>query len=353
MSKFLKFIVHLVILVTVVGVLALVVPPFAGIDTTVIDSARTETNLPFGSVTYARTVPIASLQTGDSIVYRSNGSVYSYEIQGIQAEEGIYQVEDAGGTKDLALSGRAPRVIVTIPFLGYLLVAVQSVEGLVILGLVLLFLIILYIIAELWRKEPKEQEEFAEDGHLKTPKELKQEEKARKLQMKEEERQMLKEEKARKKAEKKRRKAMGTGGFVDDVEEDYDYEGEDTAPEEAYEPEPAPAAVELPKGPTLKEMLSAEEETAAAAPEPEPVEEPAATAEEEMAEPEPAPSHEEEWPTEPVVYQKMVIPRYTVSELQQKAEAAGDHPDIYQDSVSGVTLFDYSQELMGGSGEKK
>ncbi len=49
------------------------------------------------------------------------------------------------------------KIVVTIPFVGYLLVATESIEGLIILGLVVLFLIIFYVIAELWKKEPEDE----------------------------------------------------------------------------------------------------------------------------------------------------------------------------------------------------
>ena len=56
-----------------------------------------------------------------------------------------------------------PKVVVTIGYVGYLMVATESIEGLIILGLVVLFLIILYVIAELWKKEPDDIEEDVND----------------------------------------------------------------------------------------------------------------------------------------------------------------------------------------------
>ena len=72
--------------------------------------------------------------------------------------------------------------MITIGYVGYLLVATESIEGLIILGLVVLFLIILYVIAELWKKEPDDIQDDMEDpepGYVKSKKELKREEKAR------------------------------------------------------------------------------------------------------------------------------------------------------------------------------
>lgn len=45
-----------------------------------------------------------------------------------------------------------PKVVITIGYAGYLLLATESIEGLIILGLAVLFLVILYIVAELLKK---------------------------------------------------------------------------------------------------------------------------------------------------------------------------------------------------------
>ena len=91
--------------------------------------------------------------------------------------------------------------MITIGYVGYLLIATESIEGLIILGLAVLFLVILYIIAELWKKEPQDDydEMDTEPGYVKSKKELKREEKARERRYKEEERQIKKEEKQRRK----------------------------------------------------------------------------------------------------------------------------------------------------------
>ena len=45
-----------------------------------------------------------------------------------------------------------PKVVITVGYAGYLLLATESIEGLIILGLAVLFLVILYIVAELLKK---------------------------------------------------------------------------------------------------------------------------------------------------------------------------------------------------------
>ena len=53
MSKFLKFIVHFVIICTIALILGMALPPFFGVTTVIVDSTDKATNLPMGSVTYA------------------------------------------------------------------------------------------------------------------------------------------------------------------------------------------------------------------------------------------------------------------------------------------------------------
>ena len=45
MSKFLKFIVHFIVICTIVCVVGLAVPPFLGITTEIMDDSGKETNL--------------------------------------------------------------------------------------------------------------------------------------------------------------------------------------------------------------------------------------------------------------------------------------------------------------------
>ena len=62
MSKFLKVIVNLVVLFSIVVAAALLVPPFAGIDTVMNDNTNTETNIPVGSVAYGKEIKVKELK---------------------------------------------------------------------------------------------------------------------------------------------------------------------------------------------------------------------------------------------------------------------------------------------------
>ena len=228
MSKVLKFIVHLVVICTLVCVLGLVLPPFFGVRTVIVDKADEATNLPVGSVTYAIPEKSSAISVGTPILVQKDSKTYKYTITDLDASKGTGTVTDqsvsGGKTLTIKVGDYVPKVVITIGYVGYLLVATESIEGLIILGLVVLFLIILYVIAELWKKEPDDIQDDMEDpepGYVKSKKELKREEKARARRMREEEKEILQEEKARKrKGKKAEKRKVRTGGFVDEIDED-------------------------------------------------------------------------------------------------------------------------------------
>ena len=167
MSKFLKFIVHFFVICTIVCVLGLALPPFFGVRTVIMDSSDKATNLPVGSVTYAIPVKTEDVAAGTPILVSVNRENNTGTV--------IDTTTSAQQNITVSVKNWVPKIVVTIPFVGYLLVATESIEGLIILGLVILFLIILYVIAELWKKEPEDEYEDLQGDtrHVKTSKELK------------------------------------------------------------------------------------------------------------------------------------------------------------------------------------
>ncbi|MBC5780401.1 hypothetical protein [Blautia difficilis] len=355
MSKFLKFIVHFIVICTIICVVGLAVPPFLGITTEILDDSSKETNLPMGSVTYAIPVKTEEAAVGDSILYQGDSKAYKYMITEIDQENKTFQVIDASNSKEKALTVQAkeyfPKVVITIGYVGYLLIATESIEGLIILGLAVLFLIILYIIAELWKKDPQDDydEMDTEPGYVKSKKELKREEKARQRKYKEEEKQIRKEEKQNRKGADAPRKKIRTGGFVDTIYEDeLETDNEkpvtvQTATSEAHE--------------LLKKEIAAatadEPEAQQAEPEKEVVISPTENIvthlkealEEEKQEQE-APVDEEE-ETESLPIRRMAIPVWSAAQIAENAKNQGDAPDIVKDDVTKVTLFDYSDIVAG------
>lgn len=355
MSKFLKFIVHFIVICTIICVVGLAVPPFLGITTEILDDSSKETNLPMGSVTYAIPVKTEEAAVGDSILYQGDSKAYKYMITEIDQENKTFQVIDASNSKEKALTVQAkeyfPKVVITIGYVGYLLIATESIEGLIILGLAVLFLIILYIIAELWKKDPQDDydEMDTEPGYVKSKKELKREEKARQRKYKEEEKQIRKEEKQNRKGADAPRKKIRTGGFVDTIYEDeLETDNEkpvtvQTATSEAHEllkKEIAAATADEPEvqqeEPEKEVVISPTENIVTHLKE---------ALEEEKQEQE-APVDEEE-ETESLPIRRMAIPVWSAAQIAENAKNQGDAPDIVKDDVTKVTLFDYSDIVAG------
>ena len=358
MSKFLKFIVHFIVICTIICVVGLAVPPFLGITTEILDDSSKETNLPMGSVTYAIPVKTEEAAVGDSILYQGDSKAYKYMITEIDQENKTFQVIDASNSKEKALTVQAkeyfPKVVITIGYVGYLLIATESIEGLIILGLAVLFLIILYIIAELWKKDPQDDydEMDTEPGYVKSKKELKREEKARQRRYKEEEKQIRKEEKQNRKGADAPRKKIRTGGFVDTIYEDeLETDNEkpvtvQTATSEAHEllkKEIAAATADEPEA--QQEQQEEPEKEVVISPTENIVTHLKEALEEEKQKQE-APVDEEE-ETESLPIRRMAIPVWSAAQIAENAKNQGDAPDIVKDDVTKVTLFDYSDIVAG------
>lgn len=172
MSKFLKLIVDLVIICTILIAAALLVPPLAGVKTVMNDNSTAETNLPVGSVAYGKQTDAVNLKKGQKIVYTKNNQAYVYEISDVSdAENDTYLVKDAYDKKteerSVELSGDVIKLSFVVPLIAYAAIAVQSKEGLILIGLGIVFLIILFILAELWRKDKKDMEETKSESEEK------------------------------------------------------------------------------------------------------------------------------------------------------------------------------------------
>ena len=172
MSKFLKFIVDLVIICTILIAAALLVPPLAGVKTVMNDNSTAETNLPVGSVAYGKQTDAVNLKKGQKIVYTKNNQAYVYEISDVSdASNDTYLVKDAYDKKaeerSVELSGDVMKLSFVVPVIAYAAIAVQSKEGLILIGLGIVFLIILFILAELWRKDKKDMEETESESEEK------------------------------------------------------------------------------------------------------------------------------------------------------------------------------------------
>ena len=144
----------------------------------------------------------------------------------------------------------------------------------------------------------------------------------------------------------RKKKKIRTGGFVDEIDED----DLDDEPEETVRPAENLQVATSEAHELLKKEIAAataEEETEA----PEGYPEISGEAAEPIVSEEEIPEEEIEEES-PVEIKKLAIPRRTASQLANRARKEGDAPDIVRDSITKVTLFDYS-DVIGGDEEEE
>lgn len=404
MSKVLKTIVNVILFCAIVVAAGLLIPPFAGVTTVMVDDVDMQTNLSQGSVAYAVEKDSSELKQGDKVLVSQDGGQYVYVVDSIDGSSVVLddQLSTDGGTTQQELGSTVQKVMLVVPVIGYVSMALRNTEGLIIVGLVVVFVIILFILAEVWKKDDEEDEEEDEDEDeddeedeseeeqeeepaVMSRRERKKARKAEKKKQKQEEKAAVAEAKARAKQERQEAKlAKKKNADVEDTEEtpeeipaesvetadltqeivlpeDLTQEAQDLGstqevvlPAEEHQPEEESTENEDPNKSLLEETASlfaadiasmmSENQTEEKEPE-------AAEQEEETEEP------EEVDQTQPVVLEevsgeeqeseekKLAMPVYTKEELLAKAEADGDQPEVVEDEVSGVTLVDYSDVL--------
>lgn len=353
MSKLLKVIVNTLLLLAILSAGALVIPPFAGI-TTLVSDGMGNTNISRGAVTYAKKTDTSSVATGDKILVDDNSGKYIYTIQSLDTAAGTASVKNviSGDTTEITVRATVSKVIITIPVIGFLSMAAQSREGIMIIGLAILFLVILFILSEVWKRDEEEDEEEEEEDEDEDDEKASEELRSRKKaaleeKKKREEQEMTEQLRA---ADQKTAEEEKQDEFeIPDLEEEEETEqvsfhtvdlqnlvrGEETEeiPEAVEETE---IVEEAAAEETAEEVTEETEETESAEPETvEEIEEFEETIEEPEEEPEPEPS-------EPI---ELAMPVYTAEELLQKAHAAGDDPKVIEDPATGITILDYSDIL--------
>lgn len=349
MSKLLKVIVNTLLLLAILSAGALVIPPFAGI-TTLVSDGMGNTNISRGAVTYAKKTDTSSVATGDKILVDDNSGKYIYTIQSLDTAAGTASVKNviSGDTTEITVRETVSKVIVTIPVIGFLSMAAQSREGIMIIGLAILFLVILFILSEVWKRDEEEDEEEDEDeDDEKASEELRSGKKAAlEEKKKREEQEMTEQLRAadQKTAEEEKQDEFEVPDLEEEGTEQVSFHtvdlqnlvrGEETEeiPEAVEETE---IVEEAAAEETAEEVTEETEETESAEPETvEEIEEFEETIEEPEEEPEPEPS-------EPI---ELAMPVYTAEELLQKAHAAGDDPKVIEDPATGITILDYSDIL--------
>ena len=380
MSKVLKTIVNVILFCAIVVAAGLLIPPFAGITTVMVDDVDMQTNLPQGSVAYAAEKDRSELKQGDKVLISQEGRQYVYVVDSIDGSGVVLddQLSTDGGTTQQELGSTVQKVMLVVPVIGYVSMALRSTEGLIIVGLAVVFVIILFILAEVWKKDDDEEEdEENEDAQEDEPEEeepavmsRRQKKKARKAdkkKQKQEEKAAVAEAKARAKRERQEAKLAKKNQKAHMMDEsEQEPEAIPTEPMEETQAAGSTQEIVLPTEETQEKQESTDEtedpdktllqETASlfAADIASMMSENQTKETEEPEETDPLDSTEQ---TQPVVLgavseekqetgdKKLAMPVYSKEELLQKAEADGDEPEVIEDEVSGVTLVDYSDVL--------
>ena len=396
MGRFLKWIVNIILLCAIVVAAALLIPPLAGVTTAMIDTVDMDTNLPRGSVTYAADVAADDLEAGDDVLIADSGSAYVYRVKSLDTGDGTCIMEDTrtAGREEVTqtLTGDVSKVILTVPFIGYIPMAMKSTEGLIVIGLAVVFVIILFILAELWRPDRDDEEEEEEEENpepadearqtlpVDTPSQIMEEASSEiasvvssvvaeesqpeEIRQPEEDGELdeidrkLRQEPEYLSEEEVLRQAEETDGTVTadseedavilSLEEDIRSEEErmqeinDGAPEEIVleqetvpEEEPAVEETVIEEAALLEEPVS-EEETMETAEE---------MTEEKIPAAEPYVQEQEVEEEVQTDERKLAMPLYTADELLAKAREKGENPRVVKDEKTGVTLLDYSDLL--------
>lgn len=396
MSKVLKTIVNVILFCAIVVAAGLLIPPFAGITTVMVDDVDMQTNLPQGSVAYAAEKDRSELKQGDKVLISQEGRQYVYVVDSIDGSSVVLddQLSTDGGTTQQELGSTVQKVMLVVPVIGYVSMALRSTEGLIIVGLAVVFVIILFILAEVWKKDDDEEEdeedgqedESEEEPAVMSRRQKKKARKADKKKQKQEEKAAVAEAKARAKRERQEAKLAKKNKKAHMMDEsEQEPEAIPAEPMEETQAAGSTQEIVLPQelmreeqsAGNTQEIVLPTEETQEKQESTDETEDPDKTLLQETAslfaadiasmmgenqtketeEPEETDPLDSTEQTQPVVLgavseekqetgdKKLAMPVYSKEELLQKAEADGDEPEVIEDEVSGVTLVDYSDVL--------
>lgn len=159
MAKFFKILMNIILILFIAALCAVFIPPFFGISVNAA-SPNVETNMSIGSAAYGVKESLSDINAGDNIIVNDSDSVYLYEVAEVNADNGELTVRKSSNsdTEVIELRRTASKVVIVIPLIGYILIALQSFEGLIILGLAVALVIILFIISRVIAKNHDEED---------------------------------------------------------------------------------------------------------------------------------------------------------------------------------------------------
>ena len=128
MSRVLKIIVNVILICAIATAAALLIPSVLDVPMAVVDDVNMDTNLPVGSVTYAREKQASQVEAQDELLISQEGSRYVYEVQSVNGET-CTVVDNRSGdgtTQEITIPSVVDEVVITIPFIGYASMALRS-----------------------------------------------------------------------------------------------------------------------------------------------------------------------------------------------------------------------------------
>lgn len=161
MARFFKWLSGILLILYIVAGVAVFLPQYIGIDRTVVTSDKS--NQSYASVIYTKDdTAYEDITSGQKVLDADTESVYTADEYD-SAEEVLSTAE---GTEISAQgSDTCMRVLMVVPYLGYIYLEAQSLQGILILAIIFVALLLIYVIASIVRaKKIDEEEEEAEDA---------------------------------------------------------------------------------------------------------------------------------------------------------------------------------------------
>ena len=154
----------ILVALAIVGLGAAVVPRVIGMQSYAIISGSMEPAYPTGTLVYAEPIDGASLQPGDVAAFWRDEDVIVHRVEKNNAEEGeLITKGDANADLDIRpvpYQHVLGRIVASVPFVGYFLMALDSTPGKLLLGWIVLigaaFCIVGSVVSNLARRREQE-----------------------------------------------------------------------------------------------------------------------------------------------------------------------------------------------------
>lgn len=345
MSKTLKIIVGIILALFIASGAALIIPPFAGYDMRVVQQ-QTTGNIPVGSAVYSKELDSSSISAGEKILGIGTDSLNIYTVEKYSSSDGTVLVSDGTNEQTFQVSAKYLKVMFTVPLIGFLMIATQSLGGIIALALVLALVIFLFISAEIIRRgeemeEEEEEQDPEEDEFYRTLAARKKKRDAESDVSEELNRNAAHRQAAQMKKQQAKNgpaKEQPASSAFDNANGMTEISGSDAEP--SYDiPRAVPEEKDLGTD-SLPDVQAALE----AALESQPLNHTAETSRINIPAEETA-SDSDATGTSPTGEIELAMPVHTADELLSKAYSDGLDPKVRDDEITGVTLVDYSDCL--------